>query len=183
MASPLTLADPHRQSPLEIVVLRGSQIDPTAIGAAAPLDDPSRGCMYHHPGWLRVLHKGLRHEPYLLRAMQDGREVGCLPLALMHSLLFGRFLVSLPYVNTTGVATGDDAVGSALIGRAIHLADELNVRYLELRHERRWTHPSLTREVTGKMHMPPAAAGDARRVVDSAGREGVATRSAKRNAQ
>ena len=79
----------------------------------------------------------------------------------MNSFLFGRFLVSLHYVNTAGVAARNDAVGTALLDRAVQLADELNVRYLELRHERRWTHPSLNYELTGKVHMRlelPAAA-------------------------
>ena len=114
MASPLIAADLRPPLPVEVSVLRGDAIAPAALGPAAPLDDPSRGCMYHHPGWLRVLQKGLRHEPYLLRAMQNGVEVGCLPLAFMNSFLFGRFLVSLHYVNTAGVTARDDAVGEAL---------------------------------------------------------------------
>ena len=36
-----------------------------------------------------------------------------LPLAYVRSLLFGRFLVSLPYLNTNGVLADDDDVGRA----------------------------------------------------------------------
>ncbi|HEY2881585.1 MAG TPA: FemAB family XrtA/PEP-CTERM system-associated protein, partial [Pirellulales bacterium] len=47
----------------------------------------------------------------------------------------------------------DPAAASALVDRAVQLADQLQVRYLELRHEQRWVHPSLAQEFTGKVHM------------------------------
>ena len=59
MASSLIAADLHVPLPVEVSVLRGDEIARAAIGAAAPLEDPSRGCMYHHPGWLRVLAEGI----------------------------------------------------------------------------------------------------------------------------
>jgi hypothetical protein len=40
---------------------------------------------------------------YAVEAVSNGRTVGFLPLALVSSMLFGRFLVSLPYLNTNGV--------------------------------------------------------------------------------
>lgn len=105
------------------------------------------------PAWLEILQRGLGHEPFLLEVFQDDRLVGCLPLALVRSLLFGRFLVSLPYLNSAGVVARDDATAAALIDRAVALADELDVRYLELRHERPHAHPALTQQLTSKVHM------------------------------
>src|SRR6266480_7876476 len=56
-----------------------------------------------HPAWLIALQNGLQHTPYCLEA-RDGDEVcGLLPLAYVRSLLFGRFLVGLPYLNYGGV--------------------------------------------------------------------------------
>ena len=43
--------------------------------------------------------------------------------------------MSLPYINRAGVLTTDDAVATALIDAAVKLADELEVKYLELRHQ------------------------------------------------
>ena len=105
------------------------------------------------PEWLRALGAGLRHPTYLIEAHQGGRAVGVLPLALVKSMLFGRFLVSLPYVNWAGVIAQDEAVAGALIDRAVHLADELDVRYLELRHEQQQEHPLLTCCLTSKVQM------------------------------
>jgi len=106
-----------------------------------------------HPEWLTVLRYGLRHEPYLLEAAEGGRTVGLLPLVLVRSFLFGRFLVGLPYLNTGGVISEDGDVGRRLIDRAIDLADELRVRYLELRHERPVEHAQLTATQSPKVHM------------------------------
>lgn len=106
-----------------------------------------------HPAWLNVLRYGMRHEPYLLEATTNGQTCGLLPLAFVRSALFGRFLVSLPYLNTGGVLTDDEDVARKLIDRAVELADELRVRYLELRHERAVEHPNLTAKLTSKVHM------------------------------
>jgi len=43
-----------------------------------------------------VLRRGLGHKEYCLVAEAGGEIVGFLPLAFVRSLLFGRFLVSLP---------------------------------------------------------------------------------------
>lgn len=103
--------------------------------------------------WLGAVCVGLRHEPYLLVAKRHDEVVGRLPLALVKSALFGRFLVSLPYVNTAGAIADNADTATSLVDRAVQLADELNVRYLELRHERELAHPALTATVTTKVHM------------------------------
>lgn len=105
------------------------------------------------PAWPAVLRDGLGHRPYWLTARENGRAVGVLPLSFVHSRLFGRFLVSLPYLNSAGVAATSEPAAAMLIDRAVSLADELDVRYLELRHERRIEHPALGSEAASKVHM------------------------------
>ncbi|HEY1190683.1 MAG TPA: GNAT family N-acetyltransferase, partial [Gemmata sp.] len=106
-----------------------------------------------HPLWLEILRSALGHEVYALEATASGRTVGFLPLACVDSVLFGRFLVSLPYLNTNGVVAHTPEVQTELVSRAAVLADELNVRHLELRHEAPIAHPSLTASITSKVHM------------------------------
>jgi FemAB-related protein (PEP-CTERM system-associated) len=106
-----------------------------------------------HPGWLNVLERGLRHTAYAVEATVDGKTTGFLPLAYVSSFLFGRFLVSLPYLNSGGVLAEDDATRLALIDEAVRLADSLRVRYLELRHEAPVEHRALTGKLTSKVHM------------------------------
>jgi FemAB-related protein (PEP-CTERM system-associated) len=106
-----------------------------------------------HPAWLNVLAEGLRHTPYCLEAVEGEQTRGLLPLAYVSSWLFGRYLVSLPYLNYGGVLAEDDATARRLIDRAVELADRLQVRHLELRHERPIEHPALNQTLSTKVHM------------------------------
>lgn len=107
-----------------------------------------------HPAWVLILHAALGHQPYVVEAVDaSGRTVGLLPLAYLDTILFGKFLVSLPYLNTQGVTADTAEVGSALVSRAIILAEELSVRHLELRHEQELRHPGLTQALSNKVHM------------------------------
>lgn len=105
--------------------------------------------------WLTALHTGLGHSPYLVVGSDDqtGELRGFLPLSFVQSALFGRYLVSLPYLNSGGVQVTSEPVSTALIDAAVDLADRLNVRYLELRHEVESSHPRLTHSRTSKVHM------------------------------
>lgn len=97
---------------------------------------------------------GLKHRGYLIRATAgDGQCVGVLPLVFVKGPVFGKFLVSLPYINTGGVWTKEAAVAEALVSAACELADKLDVKYLELRQETPVRHPRLNFERTDKVHM------------------------------
>ncbi len=110
-----------------------------------------------HPGrnlgWLKVLTHGLRHQTFVLEATKHGKTVGVLPLAEVKSLLFGKFLVSLPYLNQGGVQAESGPIAQLLVDEAVALADALDVRYLELRHETKLEHPKLTEQISNKVHM------------------------------
>ena len=84
------------------------------------------------PNWLTVLQNGLQHDVFAVEATAEGRTCGYLPLAYVNSILFGRFLVSLPYLNSNGVVADSPDVQMLLIDRAVELADELNVRHRSL---------------------------------------------------
>jgi FemAB-related protein (PEP-CTERM system-associated) len=107
----------------------------------------------YHPRWLTVLAHGLRQDPYCLEAVSGDTTVGLLPLMFVRSVLFGRFLAGLPYLNYGGVMAKDTDVARQLIDRAIVLADELGVRFLELRHECPCEHSRLVTRSGSKVHM------------------------------
>lgn len=122
----------------------------------------------HDPRWLDVLRRSMGHDPYLLIAWDataNGWMCGFMPLALVRSRLFGRFLVSLPYLNRAGVVADDDVAAAALVSQAVALADELGVQYLELRHQRQPIHhPALSHTRDDKFRMvlelPDTASAD-----------------------
>ncbi len=142
-----------RADAVQVQVRSGAEVAPAVARQAAAGNAgefPAFGC---NPAWLLVFAKAFQHRVFLLEAVRDGRIVGTLPLSLIRSVLFGRYLVSLPYVNTSGVCAQSAAAAAALVGRAVALAEELDVRYLELRHERELEHSALTHKFTDKVHM------------------------------
>lgn len=140
-----TLAHPDAQTREAIQRLLA---DPTAS---------QRACGEHDPSWLDILRDGLRHDTAALVDEQQGEVVGYLPLSLTRSPLFGRHLVSLPYLNRAGVVARDDATAAGLIQAATILADQRRVRYLELRHHgQSIRHEALghTRDAKVRMVLP-----------------------------
>ncbi len=120
------------------------------------VDYTQRGDRSHpagHPLWLYVLKEGLGHVPYAIEGTKGSETIGYLPLSFVRSTLFGRFLASLPYLNTGGVSADDHSVATGLIDRAVRLGRELNVRHLELRHEEPVAHPELNLTRSNKVHM------------------------------
>lgn len=107
----------------------------------------------HRLAWGEILKASLGHEPYFLAARRGGEVTGLLPLVFVRSVLFGRFLVGLSYLNTGGVLSDCPESTQRLIDRAVRLADELKVRHLELRGEREIAHQQLTEKMTAKVHM------------------------------
>jgi len=98
---------------------------------------------YHEWAWRGVISRAFGHEcPYLIarraRVGSSGPEgsdiAGILPLVETRSLLFGRAMTSLPFVNFGGVLAESDAVARALVDEAARLAASRRCRHLELRH-------------------------------------------------
>jgi FemAB-related protein (PEP-CTERM system-associated) len=110
---------------------------------------------------LKILQEGLSQRPILLEAKCDGATVGMLPLALLDTFLFGKFLVGLPYLNVGGVVATDEVTAQQLIDAAVELSDQLDVRHLEPRHESAIPHSAFNHQLTEKVHMrlslPPSA--------------------------
>jgi FemAB-related protein (PEP-CTERM system-associated) len=101
---------------------------------------------YHEWAWREVIERTFGHDcPYLLsRRERDGEVTGVLPLVEMRSLLFGRLLTSLPFLNYGGALAASDETARALVDKAVGRARERGCRHLELRHTARrldgWPH-------------------------------------------
>lgn len=106
-----------------------------------------------HPRWLLVLQQGLGQVPYCLEVRHGDLSQGFLPLVYVSSMLFGKFLVSMPYLNYGGPNTDDRGVEQALLSEAVHLAELLRVRYLEIREVHTLEHKALAPQATSKVHM------------------------------
>ena len=89
---------------------------------------------FHLIGWRRVIERVFGHECLYLAARdeRDGQLTGVLPLVRVRSVVFGHYLVSMPFVNYGG-PLGDDRAIAALTDHAAEIARESGVKLLELR--------------------------------------------------
>ena len=91
---------------------------------------------YHLFAWRRVIERVFGHQSVYLAARDErGLIRGVLPLVFLSSRLFGRFLVSLPFVNYGGLLADDARFQATLLERAIEEARKLGADHIELRHQ------------------------------------------------
>jgi len=89
---------------------------------------------FHRAGWFRVLKDSFNHIPHYLRALDsEGNTRGVLPMFEVKSVLFGHYLVSIPFAVYGGAVADSDEIRRLLEDEAARLACELSVDYLELR--------------------------------------------------
>jgi serine/alanine adding enzyme len=93
------------------------------------------GSLYHLAGWRNVIEKSYSHKSYYLLAEEDGKLKGILPLFLVKSWLFGKSLVSLPFVDSAGLCSDGDQVEMDLVEEACKITFDEGVDYLELRQK------------------------------------------------
>jgi FemAB-related protein (PEP-CTERM system-associated) len=91
----------------------------------------------HLWGWQDVFRSAFRQSPEYLVARREGRVAGVLPLVLFQSRLFGRFAISVPFLNYGGLLTDDAAAGAALVEAATARAKAFGASHVELRHRAR----------------------------------------------
>ena len=90
--------------------------------------------LYHTLAWRDVIEAVFGHRAHYLLAEREGRVVGVLPLFRVRMPLLGSKLISLPYdIGSGGALAADEPAERALIERAVALARERRVDFLELR--------------------------------------------------
>ena len=93
-----------------------------------------RATGYHDWAWRSVFVRAFGCEPIYLSARRGDRIVGVLPTVFLDSWLFGRSLISLPYLNYGGVVADDAPTARALFEAAMVIARRKRCRHVELRH-------------------------------------------------
>jgi FemAB-related protein (PEP-CTERM system-associated) len=121
-------------------------------------EQASANC-YHAWGWRRIFEQAFERETVYLAAKQDRRVVGVLPLAIFRSRVFGRFAVSLPFVDGGGVCALDGRIGDCLVGWATAFAAEQRLSHVELRHMTRLfpRFPARETKVGMRLRLEPSA--------------------------
>lgn len=92
------------------------------------------GSAYHRAAAVNIGKDAFGLRTSFLTAREEARVIGVLPLVEQSSLLFGRFLVSLPFFTYGGILADDDRVAAALAQQAADLARARRADHVELRH-------------------------------------------------
>jgi serine/alanine adding enzyme len=124
---------------------------------------------FHIFGWRRVIEESLGHTThYLLSRNLSGAVTGVLPLVRVRSMIFGDYLVSMPFLNYGGPLGAADA-RNALAQRALVLSFELKVDLLELRcrDENPWPLTPSMRKITVVTDIPDGGSAELWKALDA----------------
>jgi FemAB-related protein (PEP-CTERM system-associated) len=111
---------------------------------------------YHLSAWKGVVEKSFGHRTYYILVQNKENEVGGIfPLVRLKSLIFGNFMVSLPYFNYGGICADGDESRYLLMRKAVELAREEGARHIEMRHTYPMNGvPVKTEKVSMRLELP-----------------------------
>jgi len=107
--------------------------------------------------WISVIEKSFGHKCYYLVCEEpDGLIAGTLPLVHMKSVMFGNFLVSMPYFNYGGVCADGEESRNLLLAEAVRIARQSCVSHIEFRQEELLDNgfPVKTSKVSMRLALP-----------------------------
>lgn len=119
--------------------------------------DHPHGTGYHLTAWGKIVHRVFGHQTlYVMSLNANGCVNGVLPLVLLSSGLFGKFFISLPFVNYGGLIADGPEVQEALFGVALQKAKEFGASHIELRHtgDSELTWPKKDHKVSMRLELP-----------------------------
>lgn len=98
------------------------------------VEQHERATVGHLGAWRRIVEDGYGHETFGLVAREEGEVVGLLPLVSIRSRIFGRRLVSMPFLDYGGiVARPGSAAESKLLAAALDLGRSVGAHSVGLR--------------------------------------------------
>jgi serine/alanine adding enzyme len=111
-------------------------VDPSPAAWDAFVDQHPDATGYHVWAWREVFARAFGHRAVYLAAMVGSPPAiaGILPLVVLDTWLFGRFAVSLPFVNYGGIVASDARVRHTLVREAASLARRHGWKHIEIRH-------------------------------------------------
>ena len=143
------------------------------------------GTLYHRAAWAGIVERVFGQRPLYRLARCEGRVEGVLPLVAFANPWFGRYLVSVPYLNRGGILATSERARRALLEDAVRLVDENRAAFCELRHvhpvaetlPRRTNKVSMSLDITcGPEALRKAIGPRVRNLVRKAEKSGVRVR-------
>ena len=98
------------------------------------VDTHSHATPYHFSCWRNLISNVFKHQDMSIVAVNQNNQIqGFLPLIRLKSLLFGDFIVSMPYFNYGGPVANNYIIEKRLVDSAIEMARNNNLEHLEIR--------------------------------------------------
>lgn len=97
------------------------------------IESSAHGTVAHRIEWRNIVTRTYGHRPCYLMAFDQEQVSAILPLFLVNSRLFGRFLVTAPYLSHGGLLAEDQEGACTLIHAAREMALEHKAKYVEVR--------------------------------------------------
>jgi len=99
------------------------------------VDRHPEASVYHSWAWREIFGLAFGHDTlYLAARTHDRTLAGVLPLVLFRHPVFGRYMVSLPFVNYGGILASHPRAARALLDEATTRARLDGMSHVELRH-------------------------------------------------
>lgn len=108
---------------------------------------------YHRAGWSRVFERAMGRRCLYRMAVAGDRVEGVLPHVSFSHPLFGKFLISVPFMNRGGLLTTSDRARQALVADAWELLEQTGAEFCELRHVERMDESLPVRETKVSMSL------------------------------
>lgn len=116
-----------------MLVTEAGSVDAAEWTRYALAHPASTGC--HAFGWRAVIGEAFGHPSYYLIARGPENEVqGILPLVFLSSRVFGRSIVSMPFLNYGGVLSDNADAQQALLEAALNVRRRTGASHVQLRH-------------------------------------------------
>jgi len=93
-----------------------------------------QGSIYHLSEWQTIIKQQFGHNSFYLFSKDENENInGILPVVQLKSLLFGNYMVSVPYFNYGGVIAEDENIATSLMIKAGEIAKQHSASHVEFR--------------------------------------------------
>ncbi len=92
--------------------------------------------IYYDSRWSELIKNVFGHNSHYFMATENEKIVGILPMVQLRSLLFGNFMVSMPYFNYGGVVADSNEIIGLLLNSAREQKNQLGCSHIEFRFDK-----------------------------------------------
>ena len=105
----------------------------------AYIESHPEGSLYHLSKWQKIIKNQFGHEScYFYSENTEGLINGILPVVQLKSMLFGNYMVSVPYFNYGGVLADDNNIAIELMSQAGKTASNKSASHVEYRDTQKY---------------------------------------------